>query len=370
LQAEDGSFIDPLDRAALVAAWQRSHAEHEEADRKAAAAGDARVIRPRSIADLIARYRASPEWDEKKPETRRDYEKALRPIERDWGHLPVAGVRRQHVTKVRDRYAWRDEPDPLDATKAIRVRNARQANRVVTVLSILLSYAVDPLGWRDDNPALRPRRLRTDGDGYRPWTPAEFVQFWERSDAGWRFNALLALLTGQRGQDQIAMHWADYDGVNMHVVQEKGRGAVKLWIPCHPALKSALDERRAALKDQMPAPLTILARTDGTPWKLNQFQKAAGKAIRGAGLKEVVWHGLRGAAASWSAEGGASEKALQALLGHTTSQMAQKYSRGADQRRLAGQAVAAITLPIGNASGTPTAKRRGRKVPNVPGTPV
>jgi len=115
------------------------------------------------------------------------------------------------------------------------------------------------------------------------------------------------------------------------------------------------------------ASLSILARPDGTPWKLNQFQKAAGKAIRAAGLEVIVWHGLRGAAASWSAEGGASEKALQALLGHTTSQMAQKYSRGADQRRLAGQAVAAITLPAGNTPGPSSAKRRGRKVPNATG---
>jgi hypothetical protein len=50
---------------------------------------------------------------------------------------------------------------------------------------------VDPLGWREDNPVLKPRRLKIDSDGYRPWSQAEFLQFMERSDEEWQFNALL-----------------------------------------------------------------------------------------------------------------------------------------------------------------------------------
>jgi hypothetical protein len=38
---------------------------------------------------------------------------------------------------------------------------------VITTLSILLSYAVDPLGWREDNPALKPRRLKIDSEHLR-----------------------------------------------------------------------------------------------------------------------------------------------------------------------------------------------------------
>lgn len=369
LTDEAGVPIDPGDSAVLLPAWQRAHAAHQAADQAASAAGKAHAVRPQSIADLIARYRRSPEWEEKKQETKRDYEKALKPLENDWGHLPVAGLRRAHVGKIRDRYAWRQEPDPANPNEMARVRNARQANRVVTVLSILLSYAVDPLGWREDNPALRPRRLRTDSDGYRPWTTAEFEQFWQRSNEEWRFAGLLALLTGQRGQDQVAMTWSDYDGTSLFVIQEKGRRSVKLWVECHPALRTALDRRRAALKDLTPAPLTILAQPDGKPWKTaNKFQKAAGKAIRAAGLKDIVWHGLRGAAASWASDGGATEQMVRSLLGHRTSKASQHYQRGADQRRLAAGAVAAITLPSGvqNETSTPSAKRRGRKVPNTP----
>jgi hypothetical protein len=89
-----------------------------------------RMVRPRSIADLIARYRASIEFAEKAPATRADYEKALRPLLADYGHLPVDGLHCHHVAQVRDRYAWRAVPAAKGAVdaKPERVRNAWQGN--------------------------------------------------------------------------------------------------------------------------------------------------------------------------------------------------------------------------------------------------
>ncbi len=167
------------------------------------------------------------------------------------------------------------------------------------------------------------------------------------------------------------MKWTDYDGASLYVEQQKGRKRVKIWVECHRMLRTALDTRRAALAHRTPVPLTILARPDGKPWKVNDFQKAAGKAIRAAGLSEVVWHGLRGSAASWAADGGATEKMIQALLGHLIAGASQRYARGADQRRLASAAVHAIVLPIGieeNAPNTETAKHKRARVPSSTGS--
>ncbi|MEJ0015673.1 MAG: tyrosine-type recombinase/integrase [Acetobacteraceae bacterium] len=366
LLGDDGTPVDPADTTALVSAWQRTHEAHEAAQRAAADAAAARAVRPHSIADLIQKYRASDEWAEKAPETKRDYEKALAPLVRDWGKLLVDGLRRQHVAQIRGRYAWREVAVRGGADGATeRVWNGRQANRVITVLSILMTFAVDALGWRADNPALRPKRLKTGGEGFRPWRPEEFTQFYERANEEWRFAALLALLTAQRGQDQVKMRWADYDGAGIHVVQLKGNATVKLWVPCQPALRAELDRRRDARQQAMGgstiAALTILTRPDETPWIANAFQKAAGQAIRAAGLDGLVWHGLRGAAASWAADGGASEQGIQALLGHRTATASRHYARGADQKRLAASTAEAIVLPIKNAAGPATAKRKGAR---------
>ena len=355
LLGDDGRPVNPSDHAALALAWQRAHERYQAADQAASAAADARAVRTRSIADVIRLYRASDEWEDKQPATRRDYEKGLVPLERDWGHLPIIGLQKHHVAKIRSRYAWREAK--AEGGEVGKIWNGRQANRIVTVLSILLTFSIDALGWRQDNPALRPKRLQTQGDGYRPWKLEEFAQFCDRAAADWRFAALLALLSGQRGQDQVAMRWADYDGAGLHVVQQKGRQTVKLWIECHPALQAALNARRAALEAAAvpvlhPAERTILTRPDGAPWTANAFQKAAGQAIRAAGLTGIVWHGLRGAAASWAADGGATEKGIQSLLGHRSAAASQRYMRGADQRRLAGATARAIALPFENTAGT------------------
>lgn len=346
LLAEDGRPVDADDAEALVAAWTRADKAWGQADAKAAAAAEARVVRPRSIADLIARYRSSPEWDILAPATRGNYEKSLVPLERDFGTLPVAGLDAAHVTRIRDRYAWRQVPDADRPGEMKRVPNAFTANHRVTVLSLLMSFAVNPLGWRKDNPALKPKRLKTFGEGHRPWTREEYLRFVEHADPEWQFAALLALLSNQRGQDQVAMKWTDWDGVSLYVRQQKGRGTVQVWIEAHPLLKAALDKRRREMLKRSPAPLTILCRADGTPWPKNAFEKAAGKAIRSAGLTGVVWHGLRATGSSWATEGGAADGAVQALAGHKTPAMSKHYARGADRKRLAASAAKAIVVPM------------------------
>jgi hypothetical protein len=177
---------------------------------------------------LIRIYRSDTSaYGHLKPATKADYEKGLKPLENDRGKLLIEGLRRKHVSAIRNRYAEREVPVNGSKTgETVKVSKAWQAV-VFSLLSILLGCASDTLEWREDNPALRPKRLRTDSDGFRPWKQNEFMQFWERSDAEWRFAALFALLSGQRGQDQVAMKRNDCDGARLHVEQQKGRSACR-----------------------------------------------------------------------------------------------------------------------------------------------
>jgi hypothetical protein len=77
---------------------------------------------------LISRAAATP--------TLRAYQSALRAA-----GINIFTVRRgrRRFGKIRDRYAWREEQDPARLNATVRVMNARQANRVITTLSILLS---------------------------------------------------------------------------------------------------------------------------------------------------------------------------------------------------------------------------------------
>ncbi|GBQ45923.1 tyrosine-type recombinase/integrase [Komagataeibacter sucrofermentans] len=283
-------------------------------------------IVPGSLIELITRYRATPEWAQLKPSTRKDYEKFLQPLEDDFGTALVAELDRAAVRLVRDRYATRPGRKEGDGP----IPSPRRANKTVSMLSILMSYAIE-IGMRTDNPALRPKRLKT-GPGYRAWTREEIQTFLGEMPE-FRLPLLLALGTGQRGIDLIAMTWSSFDGDVIEVVQEK-TGA-KVWIPCHPELQEAL-ERELTLRTAQ----TILTTDTGRPWELGSFQTAVSKAIRGAGLRGIVWHGLRATAASWLAEMGCTEREIMSITGHTTAASVSVYVRHAEQKTRAVNAIA------------------------------
>ncbi|MBT0676648.1 tyrosine-type recombinase/integrase [Komagataeibacter oboediens] len=307
----------------FLKSYQEIHNRFEQSERPRPG------IIPGSLAELIARYRGTPEWTQLKPSTRKDYEKFLQPLEDDFGMALVSDLDRAAVRLVRDRYAFRpgrtegDDPIP----------SPRRANKTVSMLSILMSYAIE-IGMRSDNPALRPKRLKT-GPGYRAWTRDE-IQTFLREKPQFRLPLLLALGTGQRGIDQIAMTWSAFDGDVIEVVQEK-TGA-KVWIPCHPELKDVL-EREMTLRTAD----TILTSSTGRPWELGQFQSAVSKAIRSAGLNGIVWHGLRATAASWLAEMGCTEREIMAITGHTTAASVSVYVRHAEQKTRAVNAIAKLS---------------------------
>ena len=313
------------DEPGFLEAYAAIHAAAQAADAKAAASEPG--VAPGSMAALIRAYRTSPEWRALKPATHSDYEKALGPLEARYGHLAIATMPRAFVFGLRDAYATKPNPDP----KQPPIPTPRRANRMVAVLSILLSWCVDR-GWRPDNPALRPKKLKT-GEGWRPWTAAELAAFEACADIApeLKLAVVMAAASGQRGEDLVTMAWSAYDGTAIEVVQAK-TGA-RVWVPLHATAKARVDAapRRA---------VTILTRPDGKPWKIDHFRHAMGAAIRAAGLSGVVTHGLRATAATWLAEAGCSEREIMAITGHTSSASVSRYTRQADRKR---QATAAVT---------------------------
>lgn len=327
------------------AEWQAAYEQAEVSWHAARAGAAPRPGRPAhapgTIGALIASYRATTGWAGLAEATRRDYEKGLGWLEARHARGPVATMQRPQVIRLRELAAWK-----LDAKTGEKTIVPSRANKMLAVLSILMEHARD-LGWRRDNPVTGVAKVATDGEGYRPWAPAEIAAFLRTSDEFWALALTLALCTGQRGQDVVRMGWSAYDGAAIEVVQEK-TGA-KAWLPVHPDLKALLDatprtglfllmrpDRRLQKKGQPARP--------PKPWPVNAFQKAAGDAIAAAGLSGVVWHGLRATAASYLAEGGSSDAEIMAITGHRTAKMAQHYRRGAQQKTLATAAVGKMRM--------------------------
>jgi integrase len=182
------------------------------------------------------------------------------------------------------------------------------------------------------------------------WTDAELRQFERRWPLGTRERLAYALLlyTAQRGGDVVKMRRGDIADGQVRVIQEK-TGA-DLWVPIHPELNRALRSYPAK-------GLTLIGDAAGRPIKRPALTAMMSAAIEAAGLPDrCVPHGLRKAAMRLLAEAGATEKQIAAISGHKTLREVQRYTKAADQRRLAADGMK--KLPNGKG-------RKGRgKLPN------
>lgn len=270
-----------------------------------------------SLGALIQDYRKSSEYDALKKSTKVLYERAM-------GHLhplyrsELKDIRRRHVKRLRDKYK---------ATPAA-------ANHVVGVLSTLMAYAVD-MELVDANPCARVKKLKVGQR--RPWTDGEIDFALRTLPEMYRRAIVLAVYTGQRLADVLAMRWSDYDGQGIAVAQQKT--GERIWVPCHPALQAEIE----AWKREGRSAVTILVNNLGQPHKVKSFTANVCRELRKhLELTGAVFHGLRVTAATRLAEAGASTHEIAAVTGHRTLAMVQHYTSAADQRKRATSAIAKL----------------------------
>jgi integrase len=238
-----------------------------------------------------------------------------------FGQMPIAGIRRGDVKKILGRFS--EHPHAGEA--------------VLRLLRKLCMVALD-LEWIENDPTFRIR-FRPELIGHRAWTDEELAQFAQRWPLASRerLGYALALYTGQRRSDVAAMTREAYDGNGIAVVQEK-TGA-PLWIPVHPELRAALEAAPTQGK-------WLMMTHAGDRFSVEGFGNFMAKAISGAELPdECRLHGLRKSAGRSLAEAGCTAHQIMAILGHKSLAEAQRYTKGADQRRLAQQAIDRWTAP-------------------------
>jgi integrase len=130
------------------------------------------------------------------------------------------------------------------------------------------------------------------------------------------------------------MRRSDIRSGTIHVMQ--GKTKTELYVALHPALERALKAGPSKgiylIGDRAGRPIT-------RAWLSILVQKAAGKA----GLpRECVAHGLRKAALRRLAEYGSTTKQIQAVSGHRSLSEVERYTRQAEQQRLAKAAIALL----------------------------
>src|SRR5262249_21343918 len=187
-------------------------------------------------------------------------------------------------------------------------------------------------GLRDDDPTRDVKAIRVRSDGFHSWTEDEIAKFEWRHPIGSRARLALALLlyTGQRRSDVVRLGRQHMRGGFISIRQDK-TGAL-LEIPVIPELE-------AAVRHTPADHLTSLTKPGGEPLTATGFSYWFNQACITAGLPHCSAHGLRKAAARRLAEAGCPAHEIAAVTGHASLREVARYTKAADQKRLAAAAM-------------------------------
>jgi integrase len=202
----------------------------------------------------------------------------------------------------------------------------------------LIQYTV-AVGMMKSDPTQGMRLPSARNKSYRAWTNEEIAAFEARWPIGTkaRLAFALGLWTGQRKGDVIRMGRQHIRNGYLHVVQQKTKR--ELNIPVVPQLRTVLEATPA---DN----LTFLVTKSGKPYRPADFSDEFRQWCDAAGLShECKFHGLRHTTGRLLAEKGCSTHQIAAITGHTSLSMVQRYTRAAEQKRLASEAMGKLLGP-------------------------
>ena len=273
-----------------------------------------------SISALVVSFFSSTAFLSLRPATQTTYRNILERFRREHGDKPVALLTRKHI----------------DAILAQKVRTPSAANHWLRLIKTLMAFAVED-GWRKDNPTIGTKRVKSRADGFHTWTEEEIAQFEAAHPVGSKARLALALLlyTAQQRSDVVGIGRQHIRNDVLHLKQKK-TGA-SLAIPMHPELIRII---AATPSGNLTLLITSFGKTFTAAGFGNWFREQCNAAFL---PKHCAAHGLRKAACRRLAESGCSANVIAAISGHRTLTEVSRYTRAADQERLARVGVTAIT---------------------------
>jgi integrase len=295
-----------------------------------------------SLRWLYERYHDSAAWAALSPATRKVREAIFRHVLDMSGAVPYVQLRRRDIEAAID-------------TRADRPGSA----------SGFLKTMKGLFGWAykggfvkiDPTEGVRCEHTKT-GTGYPVWSEAEIDQYHAHWSIGTKERVWMDVLlyTGLRRGDAVRLGRQHVRDSIATIRTEKSQEVVTVTIPILPVLTETL---RAG----PTADLAFICGANGKPLTKESFGNLFRVACRTAGINKSA-HGLRKAGATRAAENGATVAELEAIFGWRGGGMASYYTRSADRKRLAKQAMKKLMrTPAEQISAAPTQKvRRSSKI--------
>jgi integrase len=266
---------------------------------------------------MIVGYTASANFAHLAPATQQQYRGIFERMRRDYGDLSIASLQRKHVVLMVDAKAQ----TPVGARDFLRC------------LRLLTQYA-QSIGVREDDPTAGVRVKMPKSDGYPTWTEDEIARFEAAYPIETKPRLALALMLGTaaRRSDLVKLGRGHVRDGMVHMTQQKT--GKHLAIPLTSELAAAINA--AAPSEHV----VFLINEYGKAFTPERFTKWFVSRCERIGLTGLSPHGLRKAACRRLAEAGCSANEIAAISGHASLREVERYTKAADQARMARNAVA------------------------------
>lgn len=285
-----------------------------------------------TLSGLYNAFKASSEWQQYADSTQKSKAGRLDSIVAEHGWKRWSQLTREKCLMLRD--SWSEQ------------NGAQQANKKLTELSSVLSWAIDremtPTQWRNPCHDIKPLP-KANKDGFRTWTISEMEQYKAHHAIGTMPRLAFSILfyTGAAAIDAYRMGWQNVhrDNAGDHrIIYRRQKTSIEVNIPVDSALSDVL--QATDLGD-----MVWLQTRYGTPFKsAKAFSQWFTKTVKQAGLPHgkppigLSAHGLRKAGATVMANNGVSDKEMMAFFGWNKSDQARTYTAKADNAKLASSA--------------------------------
>ncbi len=292
-------------------------AEYEAAKASVALPPKAITCPQGSLAWLIERYRDLLAWAPLSAATKRQRENIFVHV------IETAGV--QNCAKI--------TTAAIIAGRDRRKNTPAQARNFLDAMRGVFRWATEAGFVRSDPTAGIKNPPRKTGQGFRPWTEDDVAAYEKRWPVGTRQRVWLDVLlyTGLRRGDAVRLGRQHVrDGVATLKTEKSGQ-AVEVTLPILPVLAETLAAGPCG-------DLTFIVGASGQPLSKELFGNEFRVACNAAKVPGSA-HGVRKIAATRAANAGATVAQLEAIFGWSGGGMASLYTRAADRRRLALEAM-------------------------------
>lgn len=286
-----------------------------------------------SFRDAWRKVQRTPEWLEHDPATKdkntRLAEEFLElPVIKDgtakWGDMLLRDLKRRHIKDILAQF--HDTP--------------HKAKHLLVAIRKMIYVALDE-EWIDSDPTYK-LSYRPEYKGWRAWTQGErdaFEAKWPLGSAA-RTAYGLALWLGSRRSDVAHIRWSDIDFQNRTATIVTKKGDKRLVLPITPMMLEILQPLDRSKE-------FVLINSYGKPFSEKSL---TGMMAHWTKLAEMpsgcTMHGLRKTLGKLLAESGSTTRQLMETLGHDDIQHAELYSREAEQKRLAKDAMTRLSRQI------------------------